>query len=100
VGYDIPMIAKLAKLANLEVKKSIEKKFSSQFDSVVKLVSKIQKLDFQNTKGIPYVLMSVNVLREDEVDESRVLSQKEALSNAKKTYNNYFLVDAILNPNE
>jgi len=37
-----------------------------------------------------------NVTREDKIDETRMLSQKEALSQAKKTHKGFFVVPAVI----
>ena len=94
------MIKKLAKLANLKVSKNQEKKLSKEFNSVLKLVSKIQKLKLGKVIGTSHVLKSTNVLREDKINVSRILTQKQTLSGAKMTHNGYFVVDSILNQDE
>ena len=38
----------------------------------------------------------VNVFREDEVDVVHMLSQEEALANASRYYNGFFVVDQII----
>jgi len=37
-----------------------------------------------------------NATREDEVQEERMFTQEEALRNAPRTHNGYFVVDQIL----
>lgn len=88
-------IKHLAQLANLELSDQELEKLSPQFSSILDLVSKIKKLNTANVPETSQVTGLENVLREDVVDESRILTQAEALSNAKNTQNGYFVVDAI-----
>lgn len=90
----------LAKLANLKIDSKNEKKLSGQFDSVLDLVSKIQKLKLDRIKATTHTGNLKNILRDDYIDPLRVLTQEEALSNAKRVHNGFFVVDAILNDNE
>jgi len=90
-------IKRVAKLAKLTISEKHFNKFSSEFDSVVKLVSKIQDLDLKKVKGTSNSTNLKNITREDVIDPMRILSQEEALKNAKNTHNGYFVVDAILN---
>lgn len=85
----------VAKLANLQLSDEQVKKFEKQLSSVIDYVSKIQEL---NTKGVKETSQTTgleNVFREDKVETERVLSQEEALGNAKKTYNGFFVVKFV-----
>jgi Asp-tRNA(Asn)/Glu-tRNA(Gln) amidotransferase C subunit len=42
----------------------------------------------------------VNVLREDVVEEKRMFTQEEALSNAKKTHQGFFVVDQLIDQSQ
>lgn len=90
------MIKKLAKLSKLKVSKSEEKYFKKQFIETLKIIDQLDKLDTSKV-GITYsVTGTKNVTREDKINPLNILSQDEALSNAKKTHNGYFVVDGIL----
>lgn len=85
----------IAKLANLRLSDKQISKLTPQFISVLDLVSKIQILNTEGVEETSQVTGLENVFREDMVDEKRMLTQDEALSNAKKKHNGYFMVDAI-----
>lgn len=83
--------SKIAKLANIPLKNDEEKLFSQQLTSILDLVSKLQKIETRNITPTFQVTGLINVLRDDEIDKNRILTQKQALSNAKKTHDGYFV---------
>ena len=85
-----------AKLANLKLPEKQLRKLHRELETVLAYMSKIQALKTDNTEETHQVTNVVNVLREDKVDKNRMLSQEEALANAKETHDGYFLVEAIL----
>lgn len=85
----------IAKLAKLSLSDELIQKFSDQLTKVLDFMSSISQLDTKELNETYQVTGLENVFREDIIDESRVLSQKEALSNAKKTHNGYFVVESV-----
>lgn len=90
-------ITKLANLAKLKVSKKEEKYFEKQFEQTLKIINDFDELDTSKIAQTYIVTGTKNVLREDIIDPLRILTQEEALSNAKNTHNGYFVVDAVLN---
>ncbi len=88
-------IKHIAQLANLEISDGQIPLYTTQLSNVIDYISKIQALDTQNTPETTQVTGLKNVLREDVVDKTRMFTQEEALSNAKKTYKGYFLIKSI-----
>lgn len=88
-------IQRIAKLANLLIDADQEKLFIPQLTAILAFVSKLQEISTDNVKPTAQVTGLVNVYREDVVDESRILTQAQALSNAKKTHNGYFVVPSV-----
>lgn len=88
-------VKKIAKLANLPLNQEEEKKFSEQLGQVVDLVSKLQAINTTNITPTSQVTGQTNVFREDKIENDRVLTQAEALSNAKKTQNGFFAVSKV-----
>lgn len=80
--------SKLAKLANLP-------DTSVDIDSVLELVSKLQSISTDDVLPTSQVTGQTNVFRDDVIETDRILMQEEALSNAKKTKNGYFIVPKI-----
>ncbi len=85
----------IADLAKLSLPESLISKFSKQLSKVLEFMSNIGKLDTNSLTETYQVTGLENVFREDKIDEKRMLTQEEALSNAKKTYKNYFLVESV-----
>jgi aspartyl-tRNA(Asn)/glutamyl-tRNA(Gln) amidotransferase subunit C len=88
---DVPHIAKLA---NLPLSDDEIKKFDKQLAETLKYVENLGEIDTKNVEPTAHVTGLENVTREDVAQPS--LTQKQALSNAKKTHNGSFIVDAIL----
>lgn len=88
-------ITHIAKLANLILTSQEEIKFASQLTTILEFVSKLQKIPTKKVKSIAQVTGLNNVYREDVVDQLRILTQAQALSNAKKTHNGYFVVPSV-----
>lgn len=84
----------IAKLANLRLSPSEIKAFTKQLSEVLDYVEKLREVNTSNTEPTSQVTGLVNVFREDKVKLS--LTQKEALSNAKRKYKGYFVTKGVL----
>ena len=89
-------VEKIARLANLEVSDKEKKLFSEQFTHSLDVINQLQEVDTQGVRTTHQVTGLKNVTREDKIDETRMLSQKEALSQAKKTHKGFFVVPAVI----
>ncbi len=87
----------LANLIQMELDKSEEKTLRKGFEETLKTVTVFNELDTKNINPNFQVTGLSNVFREDKIDKNRVLSQKQALSNANKTHQGYFVVPRIIN---
>lgn len=94
-GLTFNQVEHVAKLAKLKLSKVDLEKFKNQLSSILDLVGKLSEIDTLDVNPTSQVTQMENIFREDIVDEKRILSQKEVLSNAKRTHNGYFVVDAI-----
>ncbi|MFH0750020.1 MAG: Asp-tRNA(Asn)/Glu-tRNA(Gln) amidotransferase subunit GatC [Candidatus Gottesmanbacteria bacterium] len=88
-------VAHIAALANLQITDAQKEKFSSQLSSVLGYMAKIQSLNTDGVAETAQVTGLTNVFREDIIDDKRTFTQEEALQNAKRTYNGYFVVPAV-----
>lgn len=86
----------LAKLANLPVSSDRMTKLNGQIEATFEYIQIIQQTDTSSLAETNQVTGLSNVTRSDVVDDSRTLTQAQALQNAKHTHNGYFVVPAIL----
>ncbi|MBI2611162.1 Asp-tRNA(Asn)/Glu-tRNA(Gln) amidotransferase subunit GatC [Candidatus Gottesmanbacteria bacterium] len=83
----------VADLAKLQLNKEDINKFQEQLSDILDFVAKLGEVDTKNIPPTSQVTGVENVFREDKVRKS--LSQDEALANAKRKHNGYFVVRAI-----
>lgn len=86
----------LAKLASLPISDERLTKLSDQVETTFEYIQTIQDTDTSDLSETNQVTGLTNILREDEIDDSRTLTQEQALKNAKQAYKGYFVVPAIL----
>jgi aspartyl-tRNA(Asn)/glutamyl-tRNA(Gln) amidotransferase subunit C len=86
-------VLRIAKLANLPLKKDEIKKYEKQLSSILEYIEKLQKISTDNVAETSQVTNLENVTRDDSTIAS--LSQEEATSNTKSKHNGLFKVKAI-----
>ncbi len=89
-------IKQVAKLANIPVFEQESVDLAQAFQDTLKVVDKLKKIDVTNLEPTHQVTGLTNVTRPDVVIPEQMLSQQQALANAKKTYQGYFVVPRIL----
>jgi aspartyl-tRNA(Asn)/glutamyl-tRNA(Gln) amidotransferase subunit C len=88
-------VEEIAKLANLHLTDAQKEKFAPQLSSVLEYTKHMDALVTDDVEETSQVTGLENVLREDMVEEARMFSQDEALSQAKNTFEGKFLVPAV-----
>ena len=86
-------VERIAALANLTLSADLLSTIPAQLSAIIDLVNKLQEVDTTNVEPTSQVTGMTNVFREDVVEPS--FTQEEALSNAPRSDNGYFVVDAI-----
>jgi len=86
----------IAKLANIPVKDEEEKKLADGFTTTLKVVDELFKVNVKGVEPTHQVTGLENVLREDEVNPERTFTQEQALANAPRTNNGFFVVDQVI----
>ncbi len=92
LGDDVKRVAALSKLT---LRKGEIDKFRKQLASIFKYVNQIGEMKAEGTPETNILGDMNNVFREDVINNTNILSQKEALSCAKKKHNGFFVVKAI-----
>jgi len=92
ITVNIQHIAELARLPLTEKQKVL---FSSQLDTVLAYMTKIQQLNTADVPETAQVTGLENIYRDDVIDEKRMFTQKQALQNAKHVYKGFFIVPSV-----
>ena len=85
----------VADLAQLHLKKGEFKKFKGQLVKIFNYIGLISQMKTENVKETSQDTGITNRFRKDKIRRETMLSQNEALSNAKQKYKGYFVVKAI-----
>jgi aspartyl-tRNA(Asn)/glutamyl-tRNA(Gln) amidotransferase subunit C len=88
-------VTSIAKLANLTLTPSELTQLETGLNQVLELVNHIRELNTVGIEPTSQVTGLTNVTRDDEIDQSRVLTQAQAISNSQSVHNGYFEVNAI-----
>ena len=89
-------VAHVAKLAKLKLTNSELNKFLTQLSSIISYIEELQNLDTAKVEATSQTTGLENIIRNDVIDTTSVLSQSEALSGIDSSYNGYFKVPMIL----
>lgn len=93
---DDKLVKHIARLGNLVLTEAEIKLYAKQLQGVLAYVETLNQVDTSGVKPTYQTLDNTsNVWREDKVDKNRGLTQAEALSQAKKTYQGYFVADHV-----
>lgn len=90
------LVHHIATLAAIPISQDEEKKLANGFNTTLKVVDQLKSADTSNTEPLHQVTGLCNVLREDEVDTSRMFTQKQACMNATQSHNGFIVVPQIL----
>lgn len=88
-------IKKVAKLANLTLTPNEESEFDKQLNDIVGYIEKLNSVDTSDIDPTAQVTGLKNKRRNDDFADDN-LSQGDALSGSKKTYNGLFVVDKLV----
>ncbi len=86
----------VAKLANIPVTPEEKKTLAEGFTKVLTVLDELKNVDVKGVEPTHQVTGLENVTREDEIDTKRIFTQDEALANAPRKHNGYFVVDQVL----
>ncbi len=86
----------MSHLAKIPVTNKEEENFAEGFSKTLEVVDKLFDVNVDKVEPTHQVTGLENVLREDKVIEENMISQEDALSNAKNKHEGFFVVDQIL----
>ncbi len=86
----------IAQLANIPLTSEEEVKLAGQFEETIEVVAHLSELETANVEPTHQVTGLENVWRDDVVDEERMFTQEQALANASKKADGYFVVPQVI----
>ena len=89
---DVKHIAKLAQIPISDEHASV---LSDEFIKTLSVIENLDSLDVSKVSPIHMTGLS-NVFREDVVDEARMFTQEQALANAAKIHDGFFVVGQLI----
>jgi len=90
------VIKKVAHLSRTVVPEDDAKLYATQLESILEHFEVLSKVDTSNVEPTYQTTGLKTVLREDIIDTDRMFTQSQALSNAKKSSNGYFVTAATI----
>jgi len=94
------LVQKIARLAALNPTQKQLQTYQDNLDEIISYMDEVKNLNLESVPETARVLEEENIFRDDEVKTENMFSQKEALANASRTYQGYFVVDKILENKE
>lgn len=91
---DKETVEKVAHLARLELNETEKEEMIKDMSKILDFMAKLNELDTSGVEPLVYMSGDVNVLRDDEVKQR--ITHEEALENAPKHDENYFLVAKVI----
>lgn len=88
-------VEKLAKLSNLVLTDSEKRKIASQFGETLEFIENLKDLDTSKVSALTNVTGQENKFFEDGVENKRLLTQDEAVGNAKSKREGLFVVPKV-----
>ncbi len=88
------MIDNLAKLARLKISDTDKEGFKKDLEQMIGFIDKLNELDTEGVEPLMHMSSRSNVLRDDIVQGS--ISREEALLNAPKKNDQFFLVPKVI----
>jgi aspartyl-tRNA(Asn)/glutamyl-tRNA(Gln) amidotransferase subunit C len=91
---DKETVEKVAHLARLELSETEKQEMIKDMSKILDFMAKLNELDTSGVEPLVYMTGDTNVLREDVVKQQ--ITHQEALQNAPKHDENYFLVAKVI----
>lgn len=90
----------IATLAKIPVTFQEEQKLARGFNTTMDVVDELFAVDVAGVEPTHQVTGSESVFREDEVDATRTFTQEQALANAPRAHNGFFVADQVIEQDE
>jgi len=94
MNIDKETVEKVAHLARLELSEAEKKDMIKDMSKILDFMAKLNELDTTGVEPLVYMTDGANILREDVVKQT--ITHEEALKNAPKHDEDYFLVAKVI----
>jgi aspartyl-tRNA(Asn)/glutamyl-tRNA(Gln) amidotransferase subunit C len=91
---DKETVDKIAHLARLELTEEETQELMGDMGKILDFMAKLNEIDTSGVEPLVYMTDEINVLRDDVVKQE--ITHQEALQNAPKHDDNYFLVAKVI----
>lgn len=91
---DKETVEKVAHLARLELAEDEKEEMIKDMGNILGFMAKLNEIDTSGIEPLVYMTNEINVMREDVVRQE--ITHEEALQNAPKHDENYFLVAKVI----
>jgi len=95
-SFNQALVKHIADLAKIPLDEAEVDQLVKAFNETLEIINSLQSLNLDKVEPTHHTTDLVNVLRPDRVDEANMFSQEQALANAKKTYQGYFVVPQVI----
>jgi aspartyl/glutamyl-tRNA(Asn/Gln) amidotransferase C subunit len=90
------LVKHVAQLANIPLAENDAEQLTAAFIETLKVVDQLQALEVKAVEPSHQVTGLTNAWRQDEVKPDQMFSQEQALANAPRQHQGYFVVEQIL----
>lgn len=95
-NIDQQLVKHIAQLAQIPVTSQEEEELATAFSQTLQVINDLKEVDVDGVEPTHQVTGLENVTRPDQVSAELMFTQKEALANAKKTHQGYFVVERVI----
>ncbi len=99
-GFSEKLVEHTANLAHIPIVATETKQLSVAFSTTLSVISDLSEVSVEGVEPTHHVTGLKNVTREDFVEEKRMFSQTQALANAPKSHEGFFVVPRIIDRDE
>ena len=93
---DQKLVKHIAQLAQIPITDQEEKELATAFSETLQVINDLKEVEVEGIEPTHQVTGLENVTRPDQVNSELMFTQKEALANAKKTHQGYFVVERVI----
>ncbi len=93
---DPKLVEHIAQLAQIPVTEQEKAELAEAFNQTLGVIEELQAVETEGVEPTHQVTGLVNNTREDKVTPEVMFTQEEALANAQRTHQGYFVVERVI----